>query len=234
MNDLGLTTQAKMYLRGLTKYGRSYFQNYAQSGLPHLLKYDPVLIGERVDAMVDCLGLKNGGNILDFGCGKGFYVENLRSRGMNAFGFDMGAYSFLCASKLVGSRYIFARPAALARFVSVHGKFDLVIAKDVLEHVHPLELNATASFLSAIAARLLVVVPVSAKKGVSQSLVYADPTHLTALSDLEWGDLLGRFGRTREDEELNARLKEDKSGANCTFVVDLFGDGRPLPPRRHL
>ena len=95
------------------------------------------------------------------------------------------------------------------------------MAKDVLEHVHPKELKETIKFLSRIGKMILVVVPVSEKNGEKQSIVYDDKTHLSALADHEWHELLSEVGTCRQDEALNIVLKKSKNNGNCSFIVSV-------------
>ncbi len=61
-------------------------------------------------------GLRRGARVLDYGCGRGLLVAELRRRGVDAVGYD--AYDPVFADRAV-----------------LTGRFDAVIAQDVIEHV---------------------------------------------------------------------------------------------------
>jgi SAM-dependent methyltransferase len=106
--------------------------------------------------LLDWVGRRAPGEVLDLGCADGWMGEELETRGHRVTGVDLEAAEGI---KERVSRFV---QADLDRGVpeEVGGPFDLVVAADVLEHVrHPEDLLAQVHDLIAPGGSLLVSVP---------------------------------------------------------------------------
>lgn len=83
----------------------------------------------RLMAVSDALGPLPGRLVLDLGCGKGRFADQLRALGANVVGVDLSA-----AMLAAGSGFPRARASA-RRLPFASGAFDAVVAVEVLEHV---------------------------------------------------------------------------------------------------
>ncbi len=101
--------------------------------------------------------------MLDYGCGRGLFLQHLRGRGfVNCHGYDPYA-----------SQDEFGNRAALGK-----GPFDYILLQDVLEHVEkPSELLAEMDRLLAPAGHILVGTPNAENLDLSRPEVYGNEVH---------------------------------------------------------
>lgn len=133
-------------------------QWWAEDGaLAGLMAYNPVRLAFIRQAVSEGLGHKGaarlplkGLSVLDIGCGGGLLAEPLARLGAKVTGIDTTASAIAAAKKhaAAGGLSIDYRLSAIERFKPA-GKFDVVIASEVLEHV-----SDAATFLGH-AARLV-------------------------------------------------------------------------------
>lgn len=90
---------------------------------PHWLEF----FGKIADEIVHRLGPQR---VLDVGCAKGFLVECLRDRGVEAYGFDISEYAIRQVRPDI-RRYCWV--ASVTR--PIRGRFDLITCIEVLEHL---------------------------------------------------------------------------------------------------
>lgn len=139
---------------------------YPESYRPH------VIVEERsvTDAPPQCDGLprwlarKHGhialparGNLLDFGCGGGRFLQQMRQLGWNVTGVDMSATT---AERLRQERSLRVFSGSLPHPELETDRFDLITMWHSLEHVHqPRRVLAAAHDLLAPQGKLIVAVP---------------------------------------------------------------------------
>ena len=114
------TTQydAEYYERG-TLTGKSLYRDY---------RWLPEATIPMAMAMIDVLGIPRHASVLDVGCAKGYLVKALRWLGREAYGYDVSEYAIAHADPEV---------ANVVGAVPPQKVFDYAIAKDVLEHFTP-------------------------------------------------------------------------------------------------
>ena len=71
---------------------------------------------------------------VDFGCGTGVYVHELRGRGVDAVGFEYGARARRIARERLG---VEIQPFDLREFAGTGRDFDLALSLEVAEHLPP-------------------------------------------------------------------------------------------------
>ena len=71
---------------------------------------------------------------VDFGCGTGVYVHELRGRGVDAVGFEYGARARRIARERLG---VEIQPFDLREFAGTDRGFDLALSLEVAEHLPP-------------------------------------------------------------------------------------------------
>ena len=75
----------------------------------------------------------NKGNLLDFGCGPGYLMEEAKKIGFNVYGAEFGEYAANIAKNKFGEYRIFAGNIENCKFQD--NFFDIVIMSDLLEHI---------------------------------------------------------------------------------------------------
>ena len=78
----------------------------------------------------------NPKTVLDAGCAMGYLVEALRSRGVEAYGFDVSDYAISNADEKI-KPYCFVHSITDDLPGSLPQKFDLIVTIEVLEHLFP-------------------------------------------------------------------------------------------------
>ena len=114
--------------------GRRHRHKYENSNLIHQL-----VLGRFLDAVSAEIAALPNGRTLDFGCGEGLFLTELRKRGVlfdDLTGIDLREDALLEARALLPEhRFV---KADLLTFEPEAGPYDLVIASQVLEHLpHP-------------------------------------------------------------------------------------------------
>lgn len=75
----------------------------------------------------------NKGNLLDFGCGPGYLMEEAKKIGFNVYGAEFGEYAANISKNKFGEDRIFAGNIENCKFQD--NFFDIVIMSDLLEHI---------------------------------------------------------------------------------------------------
>ena len=134
------------FLRGKAT-GKSLYENY---------RWLPSLTIPMAQSIVNHCCIHRGARILDFGCARGYVVKALRGLGYDAFGVDISHWAIDNADEETkpylecvthGSPYL-------------EGKYDWIIAKDVLEHVQFVDL-VIPHLMSMATEGIFAVVPLS-------------------------------------------------------------------------
>ena len=93
-------------------------------------------------------------NVLDFGCAKGFMVYAMRLLGKDAYGVDISDYAVNNCHKKVG-KYL----SVINSVDEIKGGWDLIIAKDVLEHIPKEQVLSVLKEFRSRCKQLFVAVP---------------------------------------------------------------------------
>tara|TARA_B100000780_G_scaffold276361_1_gene244781 strand:+ start:2554 stop:3192 length:639 start_codon:yes stop_codon:yes gene_type:complete len=120
-------------------------------------------------------------NVLDFGCAKGFMVHALRLLGKEAFGVDVSEYAVeKCHPKV--KDYV----SKIEAVEDIKGGWDLIIAKDVLEHIPKDEILSVLKSLRARCKSIFVAVPLGDGERYRIREYEMDITHVTRESEEWW------------------------------------------------
>lgn len=116
--------------------------------------------------------------IIDYGCGKGFLVHALRQLGKLAFGEDISDYAINHCHPMV-KNYL-SKPS--------DNKADLIICKDILEHIYEQDMQPILELLKskiALNGYLFIVVPLGDNNLFRIREYEIDITHVTK-KDEDW------------------------------------------------
>lgn len=172
-------------------FSRDYFDNGVES---HLSSYQDYLSGgyqaERIvpkaTAILEAAGMSAGDSLLDFGCAAGYFVHFYRQAGLDAVGLDVSRDA-LSAAPSPTRQHLYARQDKDTTAFK-DKEFDLVVAKDVLEHIPESALDALISELQRIGDKLFVSVPITHVDGGAfiDAQDESDPSHVIRLSEASW------------------------------------------------
>lgn len=158
-------------------FDRDYYENGPQTGKSLYENYH--YIPERSEPTARYLAeLYLGKTILDFGCAKGFLVKALREIGVKAYGYDISKYAVdHCIPE--ASLYLY-------RWLSSVPKCDVVVGKDVLEHIPHLRLPKTLETLARKYRQGLFVVPLGDNGKYRIECYHKDPSHIVIENESFW------------------------------------------------
>jgi hypothetical protein len=158
----------------VNKFNKDYYENGVKK---HISGYENYKwIPER--SIPEAIDIKNNftfNSCVDYGCAKGFLVSALRLIGCEAYGEDISEYAIKNCKPDV-SKYL-SYPN--------NNKYDLLICKDVLEHVLEQELSNLLKKLHSKANEFLFVIPLGDDDKFRIREYEIDITHVTK-KDEEW------------------------------------------------
>ena len=160
-------------------YGRWYYDTYTVS-------YDD---NEHWQGFFDGVAAAivaqlNPSTVLDAGCAKGFLVAALRTRGVDAVGFDISEYAIADAPASVRSH---VRVGSLNE--PIDGTYDLVTCIEVIEHLDPADAHRAIANLASASDQLLL----SSTPGDRD-----EPTHVNVQPPERWSQLLAAHAMFRD------------------------------------
>lgn len=124
-------------------------------------------------------------SVIDYGCGKGFLVWALRQLGANASGEDISDYAL--ANALPQVKDFLSKPSTV--------QADLIICKDILEHIYESDMQETLRFLKNKCRKyVLAVVPLGDNNLFRIREYEIDVTHVTKKDEDWWIDQFRRSG----------------------------------------
>jgi SAM-dependent methyltransferase len=160
------------YERGV-ETGKSGYQNY---------RWLPELTIPMAMTFIDFLGLDRNDKILDFGCAKGYVVRALRLLYRQAWGCDVSEYAINSADNCT-RQYLELCPED--KIVPFDMDFDVIIAKDIFEHIDEDYIDHMLVELSKKGERMFVIVPLGKDDKFIIPAYEMDITHKLA-KDPEW------------------------------------------------
>lgn len=120
-------------------------------------------------------------SVLDYGCAKGFMVYALRLLGKDAYGVDVSEYAITnCHEKV--KKYL----EVINSVEELFGGWDLIIAKDVLEHIPKEIIPSVLSEFRCRCKNLFVAVPLGDGKRYRIREYEMDVTHIVREPEEWW------------------------------------------------
>lgn len=169
-----------------SSYDETYYERGVQAGISGYQNYRwlPEQTMAMCEAMVKHLNISNQDTILDFGCAKGFLVKAFTRLGFECYGLDVSEYAISNADEEIKQKLSLIR-SDVGTSLSELPEIDIIICKDVLEHVPYDELPKMVDCFFQKSKKLFVVVPL-AKDGKYIIPEYEkDITHIVR-EDVGW------------------------------------------------
>ena len=170
------------------KFNKDYYEDGVRKGISGYENYKWM----PTRSLPEALDIKNNfkfDTCLDYGCAKGFLVHALRILGYNAFGEDISEYALKNCIEDV-------KP-----FVSLPTKkhYDLIIAKDILEHVTEEDLPSVLKNIHQRGKEFFFVIPLGDKDRFRIREYEVDITHVTKKDEQWWINLFNKYGFKLKD-----------------------------------
>ena len=162
-------------------YNHDYFERGAEAGVSLYSNYRwiPELTLPLCHHLVKELNIKNE-KILDFGCAKGYVVKGLRMLGYKSYGVDLSTYAISKASNDTKKFLKLIKP-----YQKLKNKFDIILAKDVLEHIPYNKINTQLKIFRNATKKIFILVPLGNGKKYYIKSMEMDKTHIIR-EDLRW------------------------------------------------
>jgi hypothetical protein len=199
----------------MTDYDMDYFENGVQKRISGYTSYH--WRPEYVLPLANKIKEKYGylGKVLDYGCAKGYLVKALRLLSVEAYGYDISEYAIQTADPKVKEYCSTTFPTE---------KFDMVIAKDVLEHVPKdvldIELKKIYDVLDPDWSTFIAIVPLGDNDVFRIREYELDKTHVNKEDEQWWIERFEAAGFTCDE------FYYDFSGAKDHWLkVNPFGNG---------
>lgn len=169
-----------------------------------------------------------GGRILDYGCGLGAFTVAFNRLGYDAVGVDPSPYAL---ENILPEARGLVQPLTQEVLTGFEkNPFDLIVAKDVFEHVPERELHDVADRPLCVGRQIMAIIPLADENGKFLFPLYEnDPTHITRMTRDEW---LGFFPYTIAEDyrDLTAQVRRpDKVDSTLCLLL-----AEPDPERRYL
>ena len=161
----------KSYYEAGPQTGKSLYQNY---------RWIPELTIPLAHHIVSYTEIPESYTIMDFGCAKGYLVHALRLLGREAYGVDISEYAINQAPKEV-SQYVEAIKPQSEDFEHC----DLLLAKDILEHIPYAHLADQMKVIRERCNRIFAIIPLAKNNKYIIPAYELDKSHYIR-EDKEW------------------------------------------------
>ena len=165
------------------RFNRDYYENGIRKKISGYQEYKWIPTRSIPEA-IDIIKTFDFDTCVDYGCAKGFLVHALRILGKEAYGEDISEYAINNAHPKV------------CEFLSLPNtkKYDLLIAKDILEHVEENDLPELLSSFTKKADNLFFVIPLGDNNLFRIREYEVDITHVTKKDEEWWMEMFAHCG----------------------------------------
>ena len=188
-----------------SSFDEDYFERGVETGASLYSNYRwiPELTIPLAYEIIKIAGLNEGDRVLDYGCAKGFLVKAFRLLHIDAFGVDISQYAISKAPQDI-EQYV-----AVYETAHLFDRWNLIVAKDVLEHITVAELHAMLDMFSQVTPQLLVAVPIGDGEKYNILAYELDKTHVIRQTLPWWKEQMERFGFNVEARYRWGHIKEN-------------------------
>ena len=162
------------------QFDKDYYENGVKKGISGYENYKWIPTRSIPEAITICERIEFN-SVLDFGCAKGFLVHALSLLGKQSIGVDISEYALNnCLPEVKDKVFLLDRPLSEMNITT-----DLLIAKDVLEHIPEEDIDETLSEFYKVCNQALLVIPLGDNDSFRIREYEIDKTHVTR-KDEEW------------------------------------------------
>lgn len=168
-------------------YDINYFENGIESGISCYVNYRwmPDQTISMCNSMIQYAEIKKNDSVLDYGCAKGFTVRALNELGYRCRGVDVSRYAIDNADPTIIDKVELIDDENSNVWFK-ENKFDVIVCKDVLEHVSYENIDKLLTDFRNSSKKLFVIVPL-AKDGCYIAPEYEqDVTHIIREDNSWW------------------------------------------------
>lgn len=161
-------------------FNKDYFEDGVKKGISGYEKYSwmPTRSIPEAISIINTIKFENA---LDFGCAKGFLVHALNLLDKKTIGVDISKYAIdNCLPQVKDKVFLIKENVLEKKF-----KTDLLIAKDVLEHINEHNIDEVLSNFYNICNQALLVIPLGDNDTFRIKEYEIDKTHMIK-KDEEW------------------------------------------------
>jgi len=168
-------------MKNTQKFDKDYYENGVKMGISGYSNYSWIPTRSIPEAITICENIEFD-SVLDFGCAKGFLVNALSLISSKpVIGVDISEYALQTSLPQVKEKLFL-----LDKDLSKMNLFaDLLIAKDVLEHIPESEIDKTLGEFYKVCNKALLVIPLGDNDSFRIREYEIDKTHVTK-KDEEW------------------------------------------------
>lgn len=210
------------FFKGRMKFPGRWTKNYCEGTAAYT--------GRSKKALAKIAQYKNGGKLLDVGCGLGYLIEEARNNGWEVMGLEISDYAIRQCKK----KNLNVKRGQIEKLGGFSSFFDVIVAQDVLEHVFkPEEFLGKVNNLLKINGLLVLELPNNSS--LKTNLLgkewgeYIPPVHLNFFDKNNLSQILEKHGFEIKKiyseisitiglREVLRRLVRDKSGLIYSFL----------------
>lgn len=171
------------------QFDKDYYENGVKKGISGYENYKWLPTRSIPEAITICKNI-NFQSVLDFGCAKGFLVHALNLLGKKAIGVDISEYAIQTSLEQVKDKvFLLDKPLSEMGF-----KVDLLIAKDVLEHIPEEDIDSVLSEFYKICDQAFLVIPLGDNGAFRIREYEIDKTHVTRKDEEWWINKINKSG----------------------------------------
>jgi len=170
-------------------FNEDYYEHGVKKGISGYENYHWLPTRSIPEAITICENI-NFQSVIDFGCAKGFLVHALNLLGKNAIGVDISEYALQhCLPQVKDKVYLLDKPLS-----EMGLKADLLIAKDVLEHIPEENIDEVLLEFYKVCNQAFLVIPLGDNDLFRIREYEIDKTHVTRKDEEWWFNKIKKAG----------------------------------------
>jgi len=192
-------------------YDRIYYEDGVKNGVSGYENYH-WMPTRSIPEAIEIKNRFNFSSCVDFGCAKGFLVHALRLLNCNAYGEDISEYALQNCHPSV------------ANYVSLpnNKKYELLICKDVLEHVSVEDLPNMLNIINKKADKFFFVIPLGDDDKFRIREYEMDITHVTKKDEQWWIEMFNKHNFKLEEFSYSFGSVKEKWYKNYPYGNGFF------------